>query len=72
MQFDSFQAFWAMGGYGFYVWLSFGVGLMSLVLLAWQGVIARKRLLEDLKKEQARQARIRASQKHGEKHESKA
>lgn len=30
MHFDSFGDFLAMGGYGFYVWLSFGVTFVSL------------------------------------------
>ena len=33
MQFDSFSAFLDMGGYGFYVWLSFGAAFGLLVLL---------------------------------------
>ena len=33
MQFDSFSQFLAMGGYGFYVWLSFGSGLVLIGLL---------------------------------------
>ncbi|MDF2177488.1 heme exporter protein CcmD [Aliiglaciecola sp. CAU 1673] len=72
MQFDSFQSFLAMGGYGLYVWLSFGVGLLSLLLLWWHGLHSRRCLIEALRKEQARQTRIRASQQNGEKHESKA
>lgn len=30
MQFDSFVAFLDMGGYGFFVWLSYGFSLISL------------------------------------------
>ena len=33
MQFDSFSAFLDMGGYGFYVWLSYGVSAALLTLL---------------------------------------
>ena len=35
MQFDSFSAFFDMGGYGFYVWWSFGIcfGLIALLLI---------------------------------------
>lgn len=33
MQFDSFSAFLDMGGYAFYVWLSYGVGISLLILL---------------------------------------
>ncbi|MFT6952241.1 MAG: heme exporter protein D, partial [Paraglaciecola sp.] len=27
MYFDSLSQFWEMGGYGFFVWLSFGVSI---------------------------------------------
>ena len=33
MQFDSFSAFIDMGGYSFYVWLSYGVSLLLLAVL---------------------------------------
>ncbi|WP_448211865.1 heme exporter protein CcmD [Colwellia sp. MEBiC06753] len=33
MQFDSFAAFLDMGGYGFFVWLSFGISAALLGLL---------------------------------------
>jgi heme exporter protein D len=33
MQFDSFSAFIDMGGYSFYVWLSYGVSLLLLTVL---------------------------------------
>ncbi|WP_199611248.1 heme exporter protein CcmD [Flocculibacter collagenilyticus] len=31
MQFSSFSEFVAMGGYGFYVWLSYGVSFLLLL-----------------------------------------
>lgn len=53
MYFDSWQAFWAMGKYGAYVWSSFGVfGLVMLGLalhIFWQ----RKRLIANIRAEQA-------------------
>jgi heme exporter protein D len=33
MQFDTISAFFAMGGYAFYVWLSYGVTALAIVLL---------------------------------------
>jgi len=33
MQFSSFSEFIAMGGYGFYVWLSFGLATLLLAVL---------------------------------------
>lgn len=33
MQFESISAFFDMGGYGFYVWLSYGVAALAILLL---------------------------------------
>ena len=33
MQFDSISAFLDMGGYGFYVWLSYGSSALAIALL---------------------------------------
>ena len=48
MIWTSWDAFWAMGGYGRYVWGSFGVSAvliaLELGLLAQQGVRARAQL----------------------------
>ncbi|GGO67427.1 heme exporter protein CcmD [Bowmanella pacifica] len=61
MHFDSWSAFWAMGGYGFYVWLAFGVSGVALVLLIVQSVRARRHLQKSWQTEQARKQRIAAS-----------
>lgn len=58
MQFNSIQEFVAMGGYGLYVWLSFGLGLLSLVILWWSSWSTKKRLFKQVIAEQARQQRI--------------
>lgn len=34
-QFNSVGEFFAMGGYGFYVWLSYGITFLSVGLLIW-------------------------------------
>ena len=34
MQFDSFADFLNMGGYAFYVWLSFGVTFLAMGIIA--------------------------------------
>ncbi|MDP3742847.1 MAG: heme exporter protein CcmD [Methylotenera sp.] len=36
MHWQSFEAFIAMGGYGFYVWTSFGIAALCCVLEIWQ------------------------------------
>ncbi|OIN07687.1 heme exporter protein CcmD [Oceanisphaera psychrotolerans] len=63
MKFDSWSAFWAMGGYGFYVWLSFGVTILALVGLVISTRSTRKSLLRAVKQKQARAARRKAAQK---------
>jgi heme exporter protein D len=61
MYFESMNAFWAMGGYGFYVWLSFGIGFLSLALLWLDSVFAKKKLFTQILAEQARQTRIKTA-----------
>ncbi|PSJ44563.1 heme exporter protein CcmD [Zobellella taiwanensis] len=62
MKFDSWSAFWAMGGYGFYVWLSFAVTLLALIGLVVATITTKKRLLREVKQKQARAARRKAAQ----------
>ncbi|MEW9797673.1 heme exporter protein CcmD [Alteromonas sp. CYL-A6] len=64
MQFESFEAFLHMGGYGFYVWLSFGITLIAMVAISVQSHRHHARLLKNIVKEKARQARIRAARKN--------
>lgn len=42
MSWGSWQAFWAMGGYGLYVWGSVGV-VFALIGLEVLGLVARRR-----------------------------
>ena len=63
MKFDSWSAFWAVGGYGFYVWLSFGMTILALVALVISTMTTRKSLLRAVKQKQARAARRKAAQK---------
>ncbi|MFP2770572.1 heme exporter protein CcmD [Oceanisphaera sp. KMM 10153] len=63
MKFDSWSAFWAMGGYGFYVWLSFGLTIFALLALVISTLNTRKSLLRAVKQKQARAARRKAAQK---------
>jgi len=59
MQFDSFSSFLSMGGYAFYVWLSFGVTAGAMVLLVLQSYLQHKSLLNTVVVEQARKARVK-------------
>jgi heme exporter protein D len=59
MQFDSFSSFLSMGGYAFYVWLSFGVTGGAMLLLALQSYLQHKSLLNTVVVEQERRARVK-------------
>ncbi|MEX1221942.1 MAG: heme exporter protein CcmD [Idiomarina sp.] len=58
MAFDSFRDFILMGGYGFFVWLSFGVSFLALFALLLQSVLARRQLQLDCARQQHRQQRL--------------
>jgi heme exporter protein D len=63
MQFENWQAFWQMGGYAFFVWLSFGLSFLLLVWLVIDSAMAQRRLFTQVEKEMARQQRIKKSRK---------
>lgn len=58
MQFDSMADFLAMGGYGFYVWLSFGFTGMSLLAIVVQTILAQRTLKNQISAETQRRKRI--------------
>lgn len=65
MAFDSWQeAIW-MGGYGFYVWLSFGVSLLAIGILVIHGLMTRKKLTAMAVQAQQRKQRL-ARRQHQE------
>lgn len=57
-QFDSISDFFAMGGYGFYVWLAYGITFLAVGLLIWQSKWEIRQTLQQVKKEQARAAQL--------------
>ena len=59
MQFESWSAFWSMGGYGFYVWLSFGVTFLCMLGVVIQSRMEAKALLDEVKRNEKRQAKIK-------------
>ncbi len=48
MVWESWSAFWSMGGRGFYVWGSYGVLALAVLAELWYLARARKRALEEL------------------------
>jgi len=63
MQFDSFSDFMAMGGYGFYVWLSFGTCALILLGILFSSLNDTKRILTSVQQQAAREQRIKQAKK---------
>ena len=61
MHFASFSDFMAMGGYAFYVWLSFGLTALCLVGIVISTRLKTRNLLGELRNKQAREARRKAA-----------
>lgn len=56
-QFNSISEFFAMGGYGFYVWLSYAISFIAIGALIWQSKREIKQTLQQTKKEADRESR---------------
>lgn len=56
--FSSWQEFFAMGGYGFFVWLAVAATLIPLLVLVFHTRWQRKQLLTDIQRRKSREARI--------------
>jgi heme exporter protein D len=61
MQFESWADFWAMGGYGLYVWSSFIISFLALALLLVDSRMTKRKLFTEVLREVARKARIQRS-----------
>ncbi|MBA6389645.1 heme exporter protein CcmD [Colwellia sp. BRX10-3] len=59
MQFDSISAFLDMGGYGFYVWLSYGVSIIALALLVFFSINSHKKIKQQIAQRIKREAKLR-------------
>ena len=63
MQFDSFSAFLAMGGYGFYVWLAVVFSVLTLGSLTVSTIVKRRQIINEIKNKHQRIKRMRAAEK---------
>lgn len=72
IQFESWSAFIAMGGYGFYVWAALFVTFAALGLLALEVVWRRSRLSTEVSAHMARAARVMAAREARGKNKSSA
>ncbi|WP_369310359.1 heme exporter protein CcmD [Providencia rettgeri] len=59
--FASWSDFFAMGGYGFYVWLAVALTLIPIFLLCVHTVIQRKMIINGIIQQQAREQRQKAA-----------
>lgn len=59
-QFESVSAFFAMGGYSFYVWLSYGVTFIAMGILIWQSQREQRAVFEQTKKAIEREERLKS------------
>ena len=51
------KEFFAMGGYAFYVWMSYGIALVVLVANLISPLMQRRRLLADIARRRRRERR---------------
>ena len=59
MHFDSFSDFIAMGGYGFYVWLSFGTCALILLGILVSSLRDNKHIMASVEQQIVREERIK-------------
>lgn len=59
MAFTSIADFLSMGGYAFYVWLSYCIALLSLLILIINTLNKKRQILKMVEQRLARQQRIK-------------
>ena len=62
MYFESLAAFWQMGGYALYVWLSFGITYLLLAGLTLYSHYQHKQFKQQLNARLAREQRVKQYQ----------
>jgi len=62
MNFASFSDFIAMGGYGFYVWLAYGVSMVSVIFLVVNTSLKRAKIFKQVEQRLLREERIKAAE----------
>ena len=66
MFFESWSELLEMGGYGFYVWLYYGLSLLAIVVLIVQSLAGKSAVLKSIKREQQREARLQQMKQKGD------
>ena len=67
MQFNSFSDFINMGGYGFYVWLSFGAATFLLTLLIISSKAGHQKIIKQIALRKKREDTLRQVRKNKQK-----
>ena len=62
MAFNSISEFFAMGGYGFYVWLSYGITFLALTILVVTSITKKKKILKSVEQRLLREQRMKKAQ----------
>lgn len=63
MQFDSINAFFEMGGYAFYVWLSYGVTAVAIILLIVLSKQKHKQVIQSINQRYTREIKRKEAAK---------
>lgn len=71
MHFESLSAFLDMGGYAFYVWLSYGVTFILLLGITVISVRKRKQLINQIRAKQTQEQKLKQYREGKELNESK-
>lgn len=66
MFFQTWNDFFNMGGYGFYVWLSYGISLVAIVALIVQTIKQHKTVLQSVLREAQREVRLQKADNKGD------
>ena len=66
MYFESFSAFLAMGGYGFFVWLSYGVSILVVTAFVMYINVDKRNLIKEVRAQAARKARIQQAKEQSQ------
>ena len=56
MNWGSWDNFWAMGGYGFFVWGSYGMAVAVIAIETWQLKVRRRHAVDELQREAVRRS----------------
>ncbi|MEW6990194.1 heme exporter protein CcmD [Colwelliaceae bacterium 6441] len=70
MQFSTFAEFLAMGGHGFYVWLSYGISILLLSLLVIFSLSRNKAIIKQIQQRQQREVKLKQAAQQQQIHNS--